>query len=1037
MLDEDVEALRLENERLRAVAESKLNLLEEMEAAMAHIDEDQGTLDDEPEAECEDSAGAEAEAEAEGTAGPWLATESVAGALEVAEELAYEPEDDAVAALESELEGETAEEVPELPPVAAEGPSPEALAGERPGWMYFLAPENPAAGESAQVFFNRKQCDALRDRPQIVITYGFNNWEHEGGSAVHLHPSEVDATDSMDWWSAALEIPEDAFELNFVFSDGEQCYENNNGENFVHSMRGYSRAQWEEAAGAREAARLAEEEAEREEEAARAEALRLAELERLDLEEAQKIVHGARDPATQEGAVEAFEREGATVWRPGPGGLVAGEAGTIVYDPSGGVLENSNAVRLHFGHNGWQDASDMDMVRVSGGWEAEIAVPKTTVALNMVFSDGGSCYDNNGQADYKAKVSLPTGVDEEAWWADVEAAVRAEIKASRVQQEEEEAAKEAIRTARREEAKEYSRIVRRRQKHHLFYTEPAEPVAGREVTVFYNHKNTNLAHCSQVFLHGGFNRWKHTMALEGVKMAPVVVDREERFKATVKVPKDTYMMDFVMSDSPGKEGTYDSNHGLDYHVPVSGGAASPPLHVTHIAVEMAPIAKVGGLGDVVTALARCVQDLGHHTEIILPRYDFLLGSPLLHGTTYEGEFDWGGCKNFVTTCMVEGVRVFFIEPSNGFFKVDSVYGRYDDPVRFDFFCKASLEFLLQTGRQPDILHCHDWSSAEVAKAYWQDYHSYGLAKPKVVFTIHNMNYGAAKIAEAAMYCQKFTTVSPSYADEISEHPSIAPNHVKFVGIRNGIDNDIWDPSNDQFLPTGYTAETVVEGKAAARQALRERLGLRTDRDAPVIGVVSRLTPQKGIHLIKHAAWRTRDRGAQFVLLGSAPDPKIQADFNSLAGSMQGDMAAFVFTYDEPLSHLIYAGCDMILVPSMFEPCGLTQMIAMRYGAVPVVRSTGGLHDTVFDVDHDQGRGAWEVHGVAEEDAEQGLVGTNGFAFEGSDEGALDYALNRAIDAYYNDVEWFHTLQQRVASQNWSWDGPAEAYMELYYSAIGQ
>lgn len=156
-------------------------------------------------------------------------------------------------------------------------------------------------------------------------------------------------------------------------------------------------------------------------------------------------------------------------------------------------------------------------------------------------------------------------------------------------------------------------------------------------------------------------------------------------------------------------------------------------------------------------------------------------------------------------------------------------------------------------------------------------------------------------------------------------------------------------------------------------------------DVPIVGVVTRLTPQKGIHLIRHAAWRTLERGGQFVLLGSAPDPRIQNEFNALARDLSQqypERSRMTFEYNEPLSHLIYAGCDLFLVPSMFEPCGLTQMIAMRYGTIPVVRKTGGLNDTVFDVETDE-----------ERSAEEGIQ-TNGFTFEGADAGGIDYALNR-------------------------------------------
>eukprot|EP00878_Enallax_costatus_P012047 GHUV01012579.1.p1 GENE.GHUV01012579.1~~GHUV01012579.1.p1 ORF type:complete len:300 (+),score=79.17 GHUV01012579.1:538-1437(+) len=297
-----------------------------------------------------------------------------------------------------------------------------------------------------------------------------------------------------------------------------------------------------------------------------------------------------------------------------------------------------------------------------------------------------------------------------------------------------------------------------------------------------------------------------------------------------------------------------------------------------------------------------------------------------------------------------------------------------------------------------------------------------------------MNYGQKKIAEAAYYCQKFTTVSPTYAFEVGGHPALNGQTHKFMGIRNGIDADIWSPVENKYLPMPYDADDAEEGKRRAREELRKRVNMSGWQDKAIVAVVSRLTPQKGVHLIKHAAYKALDRGCQFVILGSAPDPKVQAEFDALANELgHGQDASFVFAYDEPLSHLIYAAADVILVPSMFEPCGLTQMIAMRYGAVPVVRHTGGLRDTVFDVDNDKQRAAWEVAGSSDWIRDK-TDESNGFAFEGMDEGGFDYAFNRCIDAYYNDRGWFRSLQQRVMRQDWSWNRPALDYVELYYSA---
>ncbi|KAH0460235.1 hypothetical protein IEQ34_010898 [Dendrobium chrysotoxum] len=222
----------------------------------------------------------------------------------------------------------------------------------------------------------------------------------------------------------------------------------------------------------------------------------------------------------------------------------------------------------------------------------------------------------------------------------------------------------------------------------------------------------------------------------------------------------------------------------------------------------------------------------------------------------------------------------------------------------------------------------------------------------------------------------------------------------------------------------YTSENVVVGKNAAKEALQRRLGLNNSNH-PLIGIITRLTVQKGIQLIKHAIWRTLECNGQVVLLGSAPDPRIQNDFINLANQLHSSHSGRVrlcLTYDEPLSHLIYAGADFILVPSLFEPCGLTQLVAMRYGSIPVVRKTGGLYDTVFDVDDDKER------------AQSLGLEPNGFSFEGTSSSGVDYALNRAISAWYHSREWFNLLCKRVMEQDWSWNRPALDYIELYYAA---
>jgi starch synthase len=937
----------------------------------------------------------------------------------------------------------------------AESHDPVAVTSGKEHWLYLTVPETPVAGAKCAVYFNRAQSEVLRDRPRVQLHVRYNNWElspeNDQPERIDLSPvGSIPRGDGTDFWVVDINIPTEAYEMNFIFGDAEGCYDNNNTSNYCLAVKGImSRDLWLEAAAERAEAAYRKKKAEEEAEAAREAAEREAAALESDKSTAAAIIEAIKKKGDEWRAsgVEASSGSTASVcWQFGPAGAVPKPGGTVqlLYNRSAGQLSwlsvpDDDHLTLKLGHNGWQDPVELELQRHPGmaakgeWWVTEITIPQTAVVLDFVINYHNN-YDNNGGDDYHAKTQLPrVAANSLDTWADgLYESVLQQVTLERHNKEAQARSVQESRRLAREAAKAKAEEVRRRQMRHVLYMEPAEPRAGSPVTLYYNPNNTSLHGAERVFVSGGFNRWRHPKAFGPQELA---ANGDVYMKTTINVPKDAYSLDFVFSDAEeAGQGRYDNHGGLDYHVPVSNAVVSePPLYVAHIAVEMAPICKVGGLGDVVTALGRAVASEGNVVEVILPRYDFFLQSPLLGGTRYETEFDWLDTKVFVTTCIVEGLRCWFLEPANRMFS-GPVYKGSGDAERFAFFCRAALEFLIRTQRQPDILHCHDWSSAEVAKAYWTEYHWYGLWKPKVIFTIHNLNYGATAIGEAAYFSQRFTTVSPSYAWEIGEHPAVAPHSGKLLGIRNGIDVDIWNPETDQFLPVGYTVETVEEGKAAAREELRRRLGLTGWGDKPVVGVVTRLTKQKGTHLIAHACWRALDRGGQFVLLGSAPDPKIQAEFDDLASTYGGENAAFCFAFDEPLSHLIYAAADIILVPSMFEPCGLTQMIAMRYGAVPVVRATGGLRDTVFDVDHDKARAAWEMEGSTNWQADA-VDATNGFSFEGTDPGALDYALNRALDAWYNDRPWFRSLQRRIMSQDWSWNKPGFDYLQLYHAAM--
>ena len=728
----------------------------------------------------------------------------------------------------------------------------------------------------------------------------------------------------------------------------------------------------------------------------------------------------------------------AKIWSLEPAVPVVGMPVTVRYCPTNRVLHGQNTIVMHYGSNDWTGATQVRMEKSAGAddtFVATIDVPATAAVMDFVFSDGGAIYDNADRADFHAPVRNASQKLEIARMSSVLQRFQ-EVTTARHAKEKADKIKKDKRDKAKAEAKAKAQAVTLKQQEHVLFTEPNQLEAGKIMKLFYNPNNTSLKGSERVFIVGSWNRWSHEKTFK-LPMSEVLVKGEKRMEVELNIPTDAYMMDFVFSNGNHEGAQYDNRNNMDYHIPVIGGkdekgvaVVDKPLHVVSVSVEMAPIAKVGGLGDVVTSLGLAVQAEGHKVEVVLPKYD-VLKYDLIEDLKEEEGFQWGGCYNHVFSGTVEGVKTYFIDPDNGMFKVGMIYGTdyleipLTDAERFGFFSRAALEWMLQSGRQPDIIHCHDWQTAPVAKVYWEDYHNYGLGNPRVVFTIHNLDFGQSLIREAMDYCQIGTTVSRSYAQEISGHGSISHQLQKFHGVVNGIDPDIWDPANDKCLPVSYEIDTVAEGKAACRAALCSRSNISNKSDVPLIGVVTRLTHQKGIHLIKHAIFKALERGCQVVLLGSAPDPNVQREFEDMANALKQNHfndAALHLYFDEPLSHLIYAGSDMILVPSMFEPCGLSQLIAMRYGTVPVVRRTGGLADTVFDYDHDHAKAEWE-----------GMT-PNGFQFDGTEAHDIDYALNRAIDLFYNDREKFHALQANCMSCDFSWNRPALDYIELYHAA---
>ena len=517
-----------------------------------------------------------------------------------------------------------------------------------------------------------------------------------------------------------------------------------------------------------------------------------------------------------------------------------------------------------------------------------------------------------------------------------------------------------------------------------------------------------------------------------------------------------------------------------------------PLHIVHITAEMAPCAKVGGLGDVVTGLSKSCQDAGHHPEVILPYYECLPDSAVENlvferafdcpkGRVQDGVLQVSSLRTLAFTGTIEGVPVVLLRPdwdanNSPLFRGTRIYGgSYNEAEAYLYFCRAALEFVVQSGRRPDIIHAHEWQASAVPMLFW-DFFSKALPEARPALTIHNMdNSGELRQDEFAatgvsgelyadinraldertighnperlclmkggiVYSSFVTTVSPTYATETLTggaagwlRSTLARPEVssKYFGVLNGIDTEMWNPATDALLPACYSS-LYPEGKALCKRYLQQGLGLEVNPDKPLVAVISRLVPQKGIHLIEHSVGRTVSQGGQFVLLGSG---HADGGLKRMAEEQFSDNrdVHMMFGYSEALAHLIYGAADIFLVPSMFEPCGLTQMIALRYGAVPVVRSTGGLADTVRDVDNSGSGGNGNGSGGGGAFA----LAPNGFVFDGIDAGSLESALDRALSMFSSRREEFAALQSRNLSEGerWSWTAPAQSYIELYSGAL--
>ena len=474
------------------------------------------------------------------------------------------------------------------------------------------------------------------------------------------------------------------------------------------------------------------------------------------------------------------------------------------------------------------------------------------------------------------------------------------------------------------------------------------------------------------------------------------------------------------------------------------------MRVLYVASEAYPFCKTGGLADVAGSLPPALARSGVEAAVILPLYD-RIGEQWRRQMTFRRYIyvDLGWRHEYCGLFSLErqGVTWYFVD-NEKYFRRGRLYGEFDDGERFAFFSHAVIDLLPSLDWMPDVLHCNDWQTALVP-IYLKDV---ATRWPEVrgirtVFTIHNIEYqgrygadsadqlfgldrgwyddgtlrmdGDVNLMKGAMLmADAVTTVSPTYAAQLHD-PRYAEGLESVVdaigwkmhGVVNGIDTVGYDPASDPALPAHYTPEDMG-GKAVCKSSLQGALGLHQEPDTPLIAMVTRLVGHKGLDLVQQAMDGIMATGCQFVVLGTG-DRQYEDFFRWKAGQYPGRLSAQIL-YAEDLSRRVYAAADLFLMPSRSEPCGLSQMIAMRYGAVPIVRETGGLKDTVHAYE------AWNGAG-------------NGFSFTNYNAGDMCYVIGEAVDLYHQKPEAYKALRKRGMAEDFSWARSAKKYREIYDS----
>ena len=477
------------------------------------------------------------------------------------------------------------------------------------------------------------------------------------------------------------------------------------------------------------------------------------------------------------------------------------------------------------------------------------------------------------------------------------------------------------------------------------------------------------------------------------------------------------------------------------------------MKILFAASECVPFIKTGGLADVVGALAPVLARKGHDVRVILPKYGMMAEEyrqQLRHVTDFYVKLGWRHQYCGIEALERQGVTFYFVD-NEYYFKRNYIYGLGGDEYeRFGFFCRAVLDALPRLEFQPDVIHAHDWQSGMVPALLRIQYDQADFYHNiRTVFTIHNLQYqgvfgieqvkdvlelpddvftndklecfGCANFMKAALvYADEITTVSPSYAEEIQTayygerlDGLLRARRNSLSGVLNGIDMQEYDPAADPLIPAHYSAQDL-SGRAQCKAALQQGLGLAVDPQAPIIGMVGRLSSQKGLDLVDHVIGQIMEENVQLVVLGMGESRYVNL-FSWAEQQYPGRVAAR-FQMDHQLAHRIYAGADMFLMPSQFEPCGLSQMIALRYGCVPIVRETGGLRDTVLSYNHYNNAG-------------------NGFTFFNYNAHDMLFTIRRALRYYHEHPDVWRELQSRGMNGDYSWNASAETYLSLYMSIL--